>query len=62
MVDILFAGGQIVCMAGYVYGAWLVIRHAGSIGSPPPDTREYCPPRPNREDREAWKRYLACDV
>lgn len=28
MMDILFAAGQIVCLAAFVYGGYLVITHA----------------------------------
>ena len=62
MLEILFTVGQIVSVAGYLYGAWLVISHAVITGSRHPEMREEFPLHVEREEREAWKSYLACDL
>jgi len=60
MAEILFAGGQIVCIAGYLYGAWLVLSHAASTATPARAGNEL-PPGADAEERAVWERYLACD-
>jgi len=61
MAELLMSFIQGACLAGYLYGAWLVISHAAQT----------VPRRPNgmrpaagiaADDTAAWQRYLACDV
>ena len=57
MLDYLFAAGQFVCLIGYVYGAYLVIRYGEDLR-----TREDLPDRwnpPRGRGRQAHDRLSA---
>lgn len=59
MMEILFTVGQILCALAYVYGAYLVITHAGSIGLRPP--RGPGDDEMHPEENETWKKYRHVD-
>ena len=62
MVEILFGAGQVVCVAGYLYGAWLVITHAGGRGPLQFFVRERLAPQDDPDGAAVLQRYLAFDM
>ena len=62
MLEILFSCAQGVCVAAYVYGAYLVIKHVAGGHSLAAPTPRRPPPRADDDDGVLWQRYLAADV
>ena len=60
-MEILFTLGQILCALAYVYGAYLVITHAASMGLGLPRRPELDEVRPDPEEGDIWKRYQRFD-
>jgi len=55
MLDFLFTGGQVLCLAGYLYGAYLVIKHGDAFKSNEGRERERFAPKPD-PDAELFAR------
>ena len=47
MLDFLFTCGQVLCLAGYLYGAYLVIKHSDAFKSNEGRERERFAPKPD---------------
>ena len=60
-MEILLVSGQIVCIAGLVYGAWLAISYTQWIEARPPSGKQTAPAS-DPEELAVWRNYLACDV
>ena len=56
MIELLISLIQAVCVAGYLYGAWLVFAHSATPDNPPQA------PARRLDDAAEWQRHLACDV
>ena len=61
MVDFLFGCVQVLCLAGYLYGAYLVITHSDTFKSDERKKREDFAPRSDPNDRLLWRRNLRSD-
>ena len=61
MLEILFTCGQVACLAGYLFGAWIAIAHAARQIAP-----GAVPRKPLATDAEIdsvyLRRYLALDA
>jgi hypothetical protein len=57
MMEILFTVGQILWAVALVYGAYLVLTHAGSLGLGLPGRPEHDEMRPDLKENELWKKY-----
>jgi hypothetical protein len=55
MLDFLFTCGQVLCLAGYLYGAYLVIKHSDAFKSNEGSERESFAPQPD-PDAELLRR------
>lgn len=62
MEEFLVAVVQSVCMCGYFYGAYLVIAHGASGGSPRAGESRQPARRFEDEDTVVLRRYLAYDL
>jgi hypothetical protein len=55
MLDFLFTCGQVLCLAGYLYGAYLVIKHSDAFKSNEGRERKSVAPGPE-PDAELLRR------
>lgn len=58
MLDFLFAFGQVVCLAAYLYGGYLVIRHGETFRTLEKYMDRRFSSRPDADQNAAWERYL----
>ena len=61
MLDFLFTWGQVLCLAGYVYGAYLVITHNDAFKSNDAKDVERFTWRRNPHEERLLRRYLRSD-
>ena len=61
MLDVLFTWGQVLCLAGYVYGAYLVITHSDAFRSEDAKDVERFTWRRNPDEERLLRRYLRSD-
>ena len=61
MLDFLFTWGQVLCLAGYVYGAYLVITHSDAFSSKDGKEAERSRWRRNPDEERLLRRYLRSD-
>jgi hypothetical protein len=62
MLELLFTFVQIVCLVGYLYGAYAVCRHVTGLGTERPDGRNRYAPLADASDQTLLRRYLANDL
>ena len=58
MLDLLFTWGQVLCLAGYVYGAYLVITHSDAFKSNEGKKGERFAWRRDPDEERLVRRYL----
>lgn len=58
MLDFLFTWGQVLCLAGYVYGAYLVITHSDAFRSNEVKKGERFAWRRDADEERLLRRYL----
>ena len=58
MLDFLFTWGQVLCLAGYVYGAYLVITHSDAFKSNEAKQGERFAWRRDPDEERLLRRYL----
>lgn len=61
MIDFLFICGQILCLAGYLYGAYLVITHSDAFKPNDEKKREDFAPQSDPKEDLVWRKYLRSD-
>jgi len=61
MAELLWTAAQSVCLAGYLYGAWIVITHAVIDGSRRAQPRWKLMQQADGDESAAWHRYLTYD-
>jgi len=61
MLDFLFGCGQVLCLAGYLYGAYLVITNSDAFKSVEGKKREDSAPRSDPKEEVVWRKYLRSD-
>ena len=62
MLDFLFTCGQVLCLAGYLYGAYLVIKHSDAFKSNERKEREGVAPRPGPDAELLRRVYRGYDL
>ena len=62
MLELLFAFVQMLCLVGYLYGAYAVCRHVTGLWTECPDGRNGYAPRSDASDQTLLHRYLANDL
>ena len=62
MLDFLFTWGQVLCLAGYAYGAYLVITHSDAFRSNDAKDAERFTWRRNPDEERLLRKYLRWDV
>ena len=60
MLELLIACVQITCLVGYLYGGYIVVKHASGFGSPEAARSRYAP-RPDSGHSALLQKYLAYD-
>lgn len=61
MLDFLFTWGEVLCLAGYVYGAYLVITHSDAFSSNGAKDVERFTWRRDPNEEHLLRRYLRSD-
>ena len=61
MLDSLFTWGEVLCLAGYVYGAYLVITHSDAFSSNDAKDVERFTWRRDPNEERLLRRYLRSD-
>jgi len=61
MLDSLFTWGEVLCLAGYVYGAYLVITHSEAFSSNDAKDVEHFTWRRDPNEERLLRRYLRSD-
>jgi hypothetical protein len=61
MLDFLFTWGQVLCLAGYVYGAYLMMTHSDAFRSNDRKDVERFTWRRNPDEERLLRRFLHSD-
>ena len=62
MLEILFTCGQVACLAGYLFGAYVVVAHAARRVAPEAAARKPLASDAEIDDSVYLRRYLALDA